>query len=211
MDLTSPDFAHGQAGDAAGLRSHVAAVRSRVRRDLRATSFPLLLLGAATVAGELPQVGSERWNVGGLVGLVGLLGGDWFTGALLTAAFAVLWWVYRRRARRGGVGRPAGFGAATALGLILITIGLVLLVYMGPFIVFGAGLLMVAAWQRNAMLAWWAVLVGGLGVFEGFFGITNRLPVSVWRDWEHPAIYLALGVLTVMAGLAARLRENRGQ
>jgi hypothetical protein len=45
-------------------------------------------------------------------------------------------------------------------------------------------------------------------VFEGFFGITNRLPSSVWRDWEHPAVYVALGVLTILAGLAARLREN---
>ena len=205
--MTSPEFAHGQADDAAGLRSHVAAIRSQVRRDLRATSFPLLLLGTATVAGELPQA-SEGWNADGLFGV---FGGDWFTGALLTAAFAVLWWARRRRARRGGVGRPAGFGAATALGLILITIGLLLVVYAGPFIVFGAGLLTVASWQRNAMLAWWAVLVGGLGVFEGFFGITNRLPISVWRSWEHPAIYLALGVLTVLAGLAARLRENRGR
>ena len=206
--MASPDFAHDPADDAEGLHSHVAAIRSRVRRDLRATSFPLLLLGAATVAGELPQVASTGWNAGGLLGV---LDGAWFTALLLTAAFAILWWVYWRRARLGGVGRPAGFGAATALGFFLITIGWVLLVYAGPFILFGTGLLMVASWQRNAVLAWWAVLAGGLGVFEGFFGITNRLPVSVWRDWEHPAIFLALGALTVLAGLAARRRENRGQ
>jgi hypothetical protein len=206
--MTNPALADGQPDDAEGLQSHVAAIRSRVRRDLRATSFPLLLLGTATVAGEMPQIASKGWNTGGPLGA---FGGDWLTGLLLTAAFAVLWWMYRRRALRGGVGRPAGFGAATALGLILISIGLFLLVFMGPFILFGLGLLIVASWQRNAMLAWWAVLAGGLGVFEGFFGITNRLPISVWRAWEHPAIYLALGVLTVLAGLAARLRENRGQ
>lgn len=199
--MTSPA---SQAGEAAGLQSHVAAIRSRVRRELRATSFPLLLLGTAIVVGEAPQIASGGWNMG-------LFGGDWFTGLLLTAAFAALWWTYRRRALRSGVGRPAGFGAATALGLVLISIGLVLLAFMGPFILFGPGLLLVASWQRNAMLAWWAALAGGLGVLEGFFGITNRLPASVWRDWEHPAIYLALGVLTVLAGLAARLRENLGQ
>jgi hypothetical protein len=205
MVMTNPAFAPGQPDDAEGLQAHVAAIRSQVRRDLRATSFPLFLLGTATVVGELPQVVSHQWNIG-----VG--GGDWFTGVLLTAAFAVLWWIYRRRALRDGVGRPAGFGAATVLGLILtLSIGLVLLVFMGPFVLFGAGLLMIASWQRNALLAWWAVLAGGLGVFEGFFGITNRLPTSAWRAWEHPAIYLALGILTVMAGLAARLRENRGQ
>jgi hypothetical protein len=205
MAMTTPGFAHGQPDDAEGLQAHVAAIRSQVRRDLRATSLPLLLLGTATVVGELPQVVSQGWNTS----MPG--DGDWSTGLLLTAAFGVLWLMYRRRALRDGVGRPAGFGAATVLGLILLSIGLVLLVYMGPFILFGAGLLMVASWQRNAQLAWWAVLAGGLGVFEGFFGITNRLPFSVWRAWEHPAIYLAIGILTVLAGLAARLRENRGR
>lgn len=203
--MTSSGFAHGQPDDADGLQAHVAAIRSQVRRDLRGTSLPLLLLGTATVVGEAPQVVSQGWNTGVL------FGGDWFTGLLLTAAFAVLWWVYRRRAVRDGVGRAAGFGAAAVLGLVLLSLGLLLLVFMGPFILFGAGLLMVASWQRNALLAWWAVLAGGLGVFEGFFGITNRLPASVWRTWEHPAIYLALGILTVLAGLAARLRENQGK
>jgi hypothetical protein len=205
MTMTNPGFAHGEPDDAEGLQAHVAAIRSQVRRDLCATSLPLLLLGTATVVGEIPQVVNE----GGNAGVLG--GGDSFTGLLLTAAFAVLWWMYRRRALRDGVGRPAGFGAATVLGLILLSIGLVLLAYAGPFILFGAGLLMVASWQRNPLLAWWAVLAGGLGVFEGFFGITNRMPFSLWRAWEHPAIYLALGILTVLAGLAARLRENRGK
>jgi hypothetical protein len=207
MVMASRGSAHGQSDDAEGPQAHVAAIRSRVRRDLRATSLPLLLLGTATVVGELPQVLSQGQNIG----MVG--GGDWFTGLLLTAAFAVLWWVYRRRALRDGIGRPAGFGAATVLGFIvtLSVVGLVLLVYTGPFIIFGLGLLIVAAWQRNAVLAWWAVLAGGLGVFEGFFGITNRLPTWAWRIWEHQAIYLALGILTILAGLAARSRENQGR
>jgi hypothetical protein len=42
-----------------------------------------------------------------------------------------------------------------------------------------------------------------------FFGSTNRLPLSVWAAWEHPAIYLLLAVLTVLAGMATWLRENR--
>jgi hypothetical protein len=204
MVTMNPASAHGGPDDAEGLQAHVAAIRSQVRRDLRATSFPLLLLGAATVMGELPQLVDQRWNVSVAPG-----GGDWLTGVLLTAAFAVLWWTYRRRADRDGVGRPGGFGAATMLGLILLSIGLVLLVYTGPFLIFGLGLLMVAGWQRNPLLASWAVLAGGLGVFEGFFGITNRLPTWAWRAWEHPAIYLALGIATVAAGLAARAWENR--
>jgi hypothetical protein len=206
--MTNPAFAHGQPGDAEDLQAHVTTIRSQVRRDLRATSFPLLLLGLATVAGELPQVLSQGWDISGPVGL---LGGDWLTGLLLTVSFAVLWWMYWRRALRHGVGRPAGFGAATVLGLVILSAGLLLLAYMGPFILFGVGLLIVAARQRNALLAGWALLAGGLGVFEGFFGITNRLPLSVWRMWEHPAIFLALGILTVLVGVAARRWENRVQ
>jgi hypothetical protein len=214
MVMVNPASAHGGPDDVEGIQAHVATIRSQVRRDLRATSFPLLLLGTATVIGELPQVVSQgRSTGGGAVAVVGgggvVMGGDWLTGLLLTAAFAVLWWMYHRRARRDGVGRPAGFGAATVLGLILLSLGLILLVYTGPFILFGLGLLIVAGWQRNALLAGWAVLAGGLGVFEGFFGITNRLPASVWRPWEHPAIYLALGIATVAAGLAARRWESR--
>lgn len=204
--MTNPALA-GQPDDAEGLQAHVAAVRARVSRDMRSTSFPLLLLGTAVVAGTLPQLMSQgrRDSL-----LDGIGGDDWFTGLLLTVAFAVLWgWAYRRRARRDGIGRPTGFGAATVLGIVVLTIGLVLLAYAGPFALFGAGLLMVASRQRNPLLAAWAVLVGGTGVFEGFFGITNRLPLSVWRDWEHPAIYLALGIVTMLAGVVTRFRENR--
>jgi hypothetical protein len=208
MAMTNPALAGGQPDDAEGLQAHVAAVRARVSRDMRSTSFPLLLLGTAVVAGTLPQLMSQGRGDSPLDGIGG--GDDWFTGLLLTVAFAVLWgWARRRRARRDGIGRPSGFGAATVLGIVVLTIGLVLLAYAGPFALFGAGLLMVASWQRNPQLAAWAVLVGGTGVFEGFFGITNRLPLSVWRDWEHPAIYLTLGTVTMLAGAVARFRENR--
>jgi hypothetical protein len=198
--------APGQPGEARELTAHVSAVRTQVRRDLRATSFPLLVLGAATAAGVIPQLLSAGWGRGWLLPF----GGDWLTGGLITVAFAVMWLVYRRRALRGGVGRPAGFGAATVLGLIFtVSLGLIAVAVAGPFLVFGLGLLVAGIWQRNRFLIWWAVLAGGIGVFEGFFGITNRLPASVWREWDHPAIYLALALLTVLAGLIARRRENR--
>lgn len=194
-----------QPGDAEEMAAHVSAVRTRVRRDLRATSFPLLLLGAATAAGAMLQVltaGSGR----------PLPSGDRLTGVLITVAFAVMWLVFRRRALRGGVGRPAGFGAAAVLGLCFtVSVGLIVMIFAGPFVVFGVGLLVAGIWQRNRFLAGWAVLIGGTGVFEGFFGITNRLPGSVWREWEHPAIYLVLAILTVLAGLIARSRENRAR
>jgi len=203
--MSEPTMAPGQPGDARELAALVSAVRTKVRRDLRMTSFPLLLLGSATAAGVIPQVATAGHGGFGPLGV-----GDWLTGLLITVAFAVMWLVYRRRALRGGVGRPAGFGAATGLGFFLtMSGGLIAMAFAGPFLLFGLGLLMVGIWQRNRFLAWWAVLIGGIGVFEGFFGITNRLSASVWRGWEHPAIYLVLALLTILAGLLARRRENR--
>jgi hypothetical protein len=115
------------------------------------------------------------------------------------------------RFQAGHIGR-AGFGAAAVLGLCFtMSLGLIAMAFAGPFLLFGLGLLVAGIWQRNRFLAWWAVLIGGTGVFEGFFGITNRLSSSVWREWEHPAIYLVLALLTVLAGLIARRQENRAR
>jgi hypothetical protein len=167
-----------------------------VRRDRRATSLPLLFLGVATAIGVAPQLSSGA--------------GDALAGLMITLAFAVIWAVFRFRTARAGVGRGTGFGVASLLGLFLMLtiVGLVALVYAGPFLIFGVGLLVAAVWQRNAFLPVWAVVIGGIGVFEGFFGITNRLPVSLWAQWEHPAIYLILALMTILAGIAAWLREN---
>jgi hypothetical protein len=180
-------------------------MRARVRRDRRATSLPLLLLGGATAVGVAPQLSSGAGDA--------LAGGpgDALAGLMITVAFAAIWVVFRIRAARAGVGRGTGFGIASMLGLffMLTIVGFVALVYTGPFLIFGVGLLVAASWQRNAFLAAWAVVIGGIGVFEGFFGITNRLPVSLWAAWEHPAIYLILALMTVLAGIVAWLQENR--
>jgi hypothetical protein len=178
--------------------SRVSAARARVRRDRRATSLPLLLLGGAATVGIAPQLFTGS-------------AGDLLAGLMMTLAFAAIWVVFRLRAARAGVGRGTGFGAASMLGLFLLLtiVGLVALTYAGPFLIFGLGLLMAAVWQRNAFLAVWALVIGGTGVFEGFFGITNRLPLSLWATWEHPAIYLILALMTVLAGIVAWLWENR--
>jgi hypothetical protein len=38
---------------------------------------------------------------------------------------------------------------------------------------------------HNRLLAAWGLVVGGVSVFEGFFGITNRLPASILAGWQH--------------------------
>ena len=178
--------------------SRGSAAGAWVRPDRRATSLPLLLIGGATVIGVAPEQPS---GVG--VGLA------WLT---IPLAFAAIWVLLRFRATRAGVGRrDTGFGVVPALGLflLLVIVGFLTILVTGPFLIFSLALLVTARWQRSAFLAVWAIVIGGIGVFEGFFGITNRLPVSLWAAWEHPAIFLILALMTVLAGIAAWLRENR--
>jgi hypothetical protein len=171
-------------------------------RDRHETSLPLLLLGGVvTVLMAVQTV----WSGPG-----SSLISDWPTAVALTVGFAVLWLTFRRRADRAGMRRPPGYGIAAIISLAVVFTPLVLvLIYAGPFVVLGSGLLVAGVMLRNRFLTIWAAVVGAIGVFEGFFGITNRLPTSVWAGWEHPAIYLALGLLTLAAGIVIHMRENR--
>jgi hypothetical protein len=137
------------------------------------------------------------------------IGLAWLT---IPLALAAIWVLFRFPATRTAVGRRGiGFGVVLALGLflLLVIVGFLTMPVTGPFLIFGVALLVTARWQRSAFLAVWAIVIGGIGTFEGFFGITNRLPLSMWAGWEHPAIFLILALVTVLAGIAAWLRENR--
>jgi|HubBroStandDraft_6_1064221.scaffolds.fasta_scaffold49907_2 hypothetical protein len=170
--------------------------------DRHETSLPLLLLGAITTVSLAAQLG---WYGEGIIGLFA----DWWIAVPLTIGFAILQLTFRRRAARAGMRRPPGFGLATITGLVFIASPLaVVLLYAGPFVVLGSGLLAAGLKLRNRFLTAWAVVIGAIGVFEGFFGITNRLPTLGWASWEHRAIYFALGVLTLAAGIVMRMREN---
>jgi hypothetical protein len=159
--------------------------------------LPLLLLGGATAAGIAPELPDGMG--GGLA---------WLT---IPLAFTALWVMFRFPAARSGAGRGTGSRAARMAGLFLLLViaGFATMVVTGPFLIFGVCLLVTASWQRSAFLAVWAIVIGGTGVLEGFFGITNRLPPSLWAAWAHPAIFLSLALLTVLAGIVAWLRENR--
>jgi|SRR5271165_5903089 len=188
-------FAAGEAGN--------PAAGATVYHDRHETSLPLLLLGAVITVAQALQLGSPDAGIG--------LNMDWPTAVALTIGFAVLWLTFSRRAARAGLRRPPGFGMAAIIGLAFIVTPLVVaLVYAGPFAVLGPGLLTAGVRLRNRFLTIWAAVIGAIGIFEGFFGFTNRLPQSLWADWEHPAIYLALGILTVIAGIVMRVQENLG-
>jgi len=174
-----------------------------IYHDRHETSLPLLLLGAVVTVFVAAQLG---WPGGDLIG--GLA--DWPTGVALTIVFSGLWLTFRRRAHKAGSRRAPGFGSAAIIGLAAILPPFFVALFVaGPFVVFGPGLLIAGVKLRNRFLTVWAAVIGAIGVLEGLFGITNRLPMSVWADWEHPAIYLALGILTLIAGIVMRVRENR--
>ena len=191
-----------QSSDGEDWEPRGPAIGAWVPRNRRATSLPLLLLGVATAVGVAPQLQS------GAIGDLAFYGLAWLT---IPLAFAAIWAVFRVSAARAGVGLGAGSGVGPMLGLflLLVIVGFATMAVTGPFLIFGVGLLVTARWQRSTFLAVWAIVIGGIGVFEGFFGITNRLPLSLWADWEHPAIFLILALLTVLAGVTAWLRENR--
>ncbi len=136
-------------------------------------------------------------------------GAAWQMGVALTIAFAGLWLSFRRRAAGYALRAAPGFGLAAIIGLAIVATPLALvLIFAGPFVIFGLGLITAGLRLGNRFLAGWAMAIGALGVFEGFFGITNRLPYSLWSPWEHSAIYLALGALTLLAGVLVHVREN---
>lgn len=191
--MSGSAFAAGEPG--------IPAAGAAVYHDRHETSLPLLLLGAVISACFVVELATP-YSPG--------LFEDLPTAAGLTIGFAVLWLTFRRRADRAGLRRPAGFGFAAIIGVAFCFTPLVVgLFYAGPFLVFGTGLLAAGMGLRNRFLAIWAAAIGAIGVFEGFFRITNRLPLSLWAAWEHTAILLALGILTVVAGLVMRVRENQ--
>lgn len=135
---------------------------------------------------------------------------DGLTALMVTLAFTVLFLMFRRRATVRGMRRLAGFGLAAIIGLATsLPPFFVVLVYAGPFSVFALGLIAAGIKLHNRALISWGTVVGGIGVFEGFFGITSRLSPSLWAEWEHPVIYLLLGIVTLLAGITVRRRENR--
>ena len=130
--------------------------------------------------------------------------------AALTIAFSFLWLTFRTRAARDGMRYQRGFGIAAVIAAIMwLPPFVAVLVIGGPFALLGPVLLFAGIGLRNYFLVGWAAVLGTLGIFEGYFGITNRLPASLWVSWGHAAIYLGLGVMTVGAGIVARTRENR--
>jgi hypothetical protein len=187
-------------------------LRRRARGDRHASSVPLLVFGALTVLSApllLPR--PSPW-------------GDLFWLLAGPAGFLVTGWWYRRQQTRSGVGE--GRGSWTVAGVsMLLALVLLPVVWIAPLPIVGAGLLVVAALQRNRYLAAWAAVLGLLGGLERFFVLSNRLyDLADWLGWlQGPrgqellvelgssVVFAALGGLLLAAGLVALRRERAGR
>jgi len=185
------------------LTAQVSVLRGTVRRDRRATSLPLLVLGGTTAAVMVPAIvqPTSMWTDGRI--------GAALQSVAIVAALAAIWQAERHRAVAAGVGTGRGFGLAAVAGLVLLVIpgGLLLSLIAGPFLTFALGLLIAGLKQRNAFISWFAVAVGVAGIVNDRDWISNRLPGP--HPWAGPAISLTLALLTVAAGLLWWRRENR--
>jgi hypothetical protein len=195
----------------------ITGAHALVYRDPRETSFPLIVLGVVMSAVMLVGLlwtpsAVHAEGFGGEVLAFASNNNGWSAGPILALAFAAIWLVFRWRAAKHG-GRPVpGFGIAAVIAFVLCVPPIaILLVFAGPIAVLGLALLVAAIKARNPYLAGCAAVVGSLGIYEGFFGITKLVPFVYWTGWEHEAIFLALGAGTLLAGLVAYLIENRAR
>jgi hypothetical protein len=201
-----------ERADAQALLRDAERLRRRARGDRHASSVPLLIFGAITVIGA-PLGLPALWPWGG-----------WFWLLAGPAGFLATGWWYRRQQARSGIGE--GRGSYTAAGVsTLLAFVLLPLVLIAPLPVVAAGLLVVAALQRNRYLAAWALVLGLLGGLEHFFVLSNRLyDLAEWLGWFResrdygpldelgpPIVFAALGGLLLAAGLLALRRERTGR
>jgi hypothetical protein len=142
------------------LMEEMGDLRQRARSDRRATSTPLLILGAITVLDAVLRAVVDP--TGDLI-------------LLLLAPAGFLWAAryFRRREMATGVGGRSRSYVVVAVVILAILVVLPLLVLLGVYALVGMGLLAIAVTQRNLYLGVWAVVYGVLGGLESFFVIST--------------------------------------
>jgi hypothetical protein len=185
--------------------NEVGDIRHRVRRDLRATSVPLLVFGAITLIDAVLRAGVDP------IGNAALL-------VLAPVGFFVVALYYRRRESVIGIGgRTRPYVVAALVTLLCLP----LLLAFGAYALVGVALLVIAVRQRNLYLGVWAIVFGVVGGLESIYLISNRLysvdqALGLWRaqdgyfSWAPSLEYGALGVVLISAGLYAHRREVAG-
>ncbi len=158
------------------------------RGDKRTVLLAFVIPAAALSAGEVLQL---------LLEVVGRSRGGLATDLLVAIAVCAAFGLGRQLAIRdfGGISNQAGLKSGSIIALIF-TISIAPVFLGGPLLVLGAAGFVVGLFQRNAVLAVWAVLAGAIGVYDtaGFYPPLSEI-------WLHSALSLIVGLLTVALGL----------
>ena len=134
---------------------------------------------------------------------------------LAPIGFALVALLYRRREIGTGVGRRSR-SYAIAAGATLFLVPFLLL--LGPSVLAGVGLLVIAIQQGNRTLGVWAVVYAVIGGLEAFAVVSNRLfdlnnalgwnsGTSGYFTWSSSLVFGVLGLAMVVAGFCARRGE----
>jgi hypothetical protein len=199
-----------EASDTRAVYARLEQLKRRTRGDRRATSLPLLTMGAITLVGALVVTAFR-----------GASFLYWI--ASVPAGFGFLYLGQRRRARRTGVGEGAEpYGWLFLGSVLLFTVPFGALLLFFPLAAIAAGLLFVAWRQRNRYLAVCALVFGVVGTLQlSFATISNLLydgadAIGLYRDhygyfdWSEQLVVGLLAAFLLAAGLLALRLEERG-
>ena len=168
---------------AAAGESGFPAASALVYRDRHETSLTLLVLGVVITASMVAQI---AWPDGNIVGAA------WQMGVALTIAFAVSGWPSAAAPPGAPLKAAPGFGLAAIIGIAHIATPVALvLIFAGPFVIFGLGLIMAGlrlgnrSWPAGPWLSGHsASLRASSGLPTGCrtpSGRRGSIPRSTWR------------------------------
>jgi hypothetical protein len=175
------------------LLGDVEKLRTRVRRDHRSASVPLLVFGALTLIGVVSASAGPRAPVNDP-------SHGWVWAASALVGFLVVAWWLRRRRTATGVGRRS---AEVVCLVLAVTVALFAAypplgfwaAYAGGF-GGGIGLVVVGLTRRNLVVGLWGLLVLVLTPVLG--------PVPLFAS-SHPALLVGAGLIVLGVSQRSRL------
>lgn len=196
-----------QVEEAQSLLEELEEVRLRTRNDRRGASLPLLTFGVLAAV----DAAVRAW-VDPADGLY------WLAAAPAGLAFAG--WRLRRREAAVGVG--TGSESYTRSGLALLVVLLlvpVLLLFGAPLALAGVALGVIGLRRQHVRLVAWGLVIGCVGVLDGFRFLENRLyevsdrlglfeATNGYFDAAPAVVALTTSAVLVAAGLVARRHET---
>ncbi len=171
------------------------------RLDPRATSIPLVMLGAITSAALIPQL---------ILTDAGTINGRGFVDLPTSMAIAIGFYavarVMRFRAARFRFSYVSGFERAAIFGFIA-TVTMISVFLLGPYFVFGGGLLLAGRMLKNRTLNKWGLATGGVGIMASWAYPPN-MPADHIIEIRI-VYYLILSLFTLLMGISLSLRLSQ--